>query len=337
MNNQNPNIGQSPTSNLYQPMFQQNPQYYQNGMPFAANVGVMPTNQGSYNTVFNPNKQAKFSGNQPKAMFSNGGFVNRGGLIDNNLYDILLHEEIREYSVLIDSKDRNYQMYPNPFKYDVKFSPAPRSREKVDGKYTTYEDPNPIINEAFTNVRYVVLEDIILPNFTKIYSVPKKKTRENGIVDIVKDWKVDKSRPLTEYLYVVLNIAEYNDVNIRSTNDVLSDSFATVYFDEFVSETHYTGTTHNGIKIFQQDQLASITNWKISFSDPYGMPLSCNHVDKKIKSNFECLCDVNGEDENDNPICFRHNLFHPLNPLFQHHLHFRVGVVEPRLSKMTFS
>jgi hypothetical protein len=329
---------QNPVDNLYQPMFQQNSSYYQNnqGVPNAVNVGKPYSNQGNYNTAFNPSQPALFNGIQPKGMFSNHGFINQGGLIHNNLYDILLHEEIREYSVLIDSKDRNYQMYPSPFKYDVKFSPLPRSREKVDGKYVTYEDPNPIINEAFANVRYIVLEDIILPNFTKIYSVNKKHTREDGGVDIVKDWKLDESRPLTEYLYVVLNINEYNDLNIRSTNDVLSDSFATIYFDEFVSKTHYKGISHNGIKIFQQDQLATITNWKISFSDPYGMPLMCNHVDKKIKSNFECTCDENDEN-NKYAICFRHNLFHPLNPLFQHHLHFRVGVVEPRLGKITFS
>src|SRR5690606_27830248 len=113
--------------------------------------------------------------------------------------------------------------------------------------------------EAFTNVRYVVLEDIILPFFTKIKGVNKQVIREDGGLDVAKEWKLDTSRPLTEYLYIVLTIDQYNDVNIRSTNDVLSDSFATIYYDYATNGTHYMGTSDNGIKIFRQDQLGNIT------------------------------------------------------------------------------
>ena len=330
MNHQN-----NPAENLNQPMFRQSSQFYQQqNIPNPSNANNQPNMYGNYNSVFNPVKQIRFNGVQPKGMFDNHGFVNRGGMLHNNLHDILLYEEIKEYSVLIDSKDRNYQVYPNPFNYTVKFSPIPASKEKIGNRYVTHEDPNPTINEAFTNVRYVVLEDIILPFFTKIKGVKKEKILDDGRVGTVKEWKVDTSRPLTEYLYIVLSINEYNDVNIRSTNDVLSDSFATIYYDYATNETHYMGTTHNGIKIFQQDQLGTITNWKINFMDPYGMPLMCKHLDKHIKSELECTCE---DEDNINPNCYRHNLNHPMNPIFQHHMHFRVGVVEPRLGKMTFN
>jgi len=326
----------TPTGNLYQPMFQQNQQFYQRtGIPNPANTGEQPDAFGNYNTIFNPAKQIQFNGIDPKGIFKNHAFMNRGGMLHNNLYDILLHEEIREYSVMIDSKDRNYQVYPNPFKYEVKFSPLPSSKIKVGKHYKSYEDPNPTINEAFTNVRYIVLEDIVLPFFTKIKGVNKKIIRDDGGSDVAKEWKIDTSRPITEYLYVVLTIEQYNDVNIRSTNDVLSDSFATIYFNYATNATHYFGMSNNGIKIFQQDQLGTITNWKVNFTDPYGMPLSCDHLNKNIKSNLVCTCDE--DSDKIDPDCFRHNLYHPLNPMFQHHMHFRVGVVEPRLGKMTFS
>lgn len=326
----------NPASNLYQPMFEQKQPFYQKqGIPNPVNVNNQPDSFGNYNTAFNPVQQIQFNGIQPKGMFKNHAFMNRGGMLHNNLYDILLNEEIREYSVLIDSKDRNYQVYPNPFSYDVKFSPLPASKVKVGKRYISHEDPNPTINEAFTNVRYVVLEDIILPFFTKIKGVNKQVIREDGGLDVAKEWKLDTSRPLTEYLYIVLTIDQYNDVNIRSTNDVLSDSFATIYYDYATNGTHYMGTSDNGIKIFRQDQLGNITNWKINFTDPYGQSLNCDHLDKTIRTNLECTCDEDTDEIN--PDCFRHNLYHPLNPIFQHHMHFRVGVVEPRLGKMTFS
>src|SRR5205085_6009916 len=147
--------------------------------------------------------------------------------------------------------------------------------------------------------------------------------------------KVDTLCNLTEYLYIVLSIAEYTDVNCRSTNEVLSESFATIYFDNATSNTHYSGYSRNGIKIFQPDQLGTITSFKIRFMNPYGEELCVDHFDKSLCSTLACTCDLNADMIN--PQCFRHNLFHPLNPIFQHHLHFRVGIVEPRLNKKVFS
>ena len=287
--------------------------------------------QNNFNTSFNPQLNTLNNGNDPKNFFDNHNFTNKNNLLHNNLNNILLNEEIREYSVMIDSKDRNYQFYPDPFNFEVKFHPLPKSKEMIDGKTIKHEDPAPTINDNFTNVRYIKLEEIILPYFTKIKFVKELDT--DG--DTVNTCKVNTKKPLTDYLYIVLSLGEYTDTNYKSTNDVLSESFATIYFDSKVNNTHYFGHTVNGIKIFPQDQLATINKLKINFMDPYGQPLRCEHVNKKIKSNMECNCeDSDGDDDTD---CFMHNLFHPLNPIFQNHLHFKIGVVQPRLNKLTFN
>lgn len=291
----------------------------------------MASNQYSnFHSAFTPLPSIPFNGITPKSIFSNHNFINRGDLLHNDLHNIILNEQIREYSVLIDSKDRNYQMYPDPFYYDVKFNPLPKTRERYQGRTLIHEEANPVIHDNFINVRYIRLETIILPFYNRIICTEDKVDDE-----IIKNCKVNTYRHLTENLYTVLSIGEYKDVNYRSTNDVLSDSFATIYFDNKINDTHYLGYTSNGIKIFPPDQLAKIDKLRIRFMDPYGCPLTCLHVDKSIQSNMECQC-VNpiGDDETD---CFRHNLFHPLNPIFQHHIHFKVGVVEPRLNKMTFN
>lgn len=288
-------------------------------------------NQGNFKSAFNTSSPVQMNGYDPKTVFNNHNFINKNNILHNNLSNILLNEEIREYSVMIDSKDRNYQVYPNPFNYEVKFRPLPKTREKINGKYIVHEEPAPTINDNFTNVRYIKLEEAILPFFTKI-----KMVQEKNMDDEINDtWKVDTSQPLTDDMYVVLSLGEYSDVNYKSTNDVLSDSFAIIYFDCKANNTHYFGFTSNGIKIFPIDQLAKIDRLKVSFMDAYGQSLNCEHVNKNIKTNMICTCeDPDGDDDTD---CFKHNLFHPLNPIFQHHLHFKIGVVEPRLNKLTFN
>lgn len=314
----NNNFYQPTTNNLYQ-------------QPTSFNANPLMSRQGNLQTSFSSLPTIQSNGYDPKSMFNNHNFVNRNDILHNNLHNIILTEDIREYSVMIDSKDRNYQVYTDPFTYEVKFNPLPKSREKVNGKIITYEEPAPIINGNFINVRYIKLESIILPYFNRVRQV----TEKNGDDEFVKIWKVDTTKPLTDNLYNILSLGEYTDTNYKSTNDVLADSFSTIYYDCKMNNTHYLGYTDNGTKIFPQDQLAKIDKIKISFMDPYGMPLKCPHVNKKIKSNMICPCEnPDGDDDTD---CFIHNLFHPLNPIFQHHIHFKIGVVEPRLNKVTFS
>lgn len=286
-----------------------------------------------YNSFPNAfNSLSRLSNNYDKKnVFTNNNFTNNGNLLHNNLNDKLLNEQVREYSILIDSKDRNYQIYPDPFNYEVKFNPLPKSREINRGVEYIYEEPAPVINDSFINVKYIKLECVILPFYNKI-----RKFKEIEDDETIHVWKVDTLKPITDNFYNVLSLGkEYTDINYRSTNDVLADSFATIYYDCKINNTHFMGYTSNGIKTFPNDQLAKIDRLKISFMDPYGYPLICDHVDKKIRSNTICTCDdPEGDDDTD---CFKHNLRHPLNPIFQNHLHFKVGVIEARLDKKTFS
>lgn len=275
---------------------------------------------GDFQTAFNP---------LPKVNYNSYDFTNKDDILYNNLDSNLLREEIREYSVMIDSKDRNYQVYPDPFNYEVRFNPLPKSRENVNGRYIIHEEPAPIINESFSNVKYIKLESSILPLFNRIKQVEEKEDDE-----IIKRWKVDTSKSIIDDMYTMLSIGEHSDTNYKSTNDALSDSFAVIYLDKQINNTHFHGYSRNGVKVFPHDNLAKLDRLKISFMDPYGIPLKCKHVDKKIKSNMECFCeDPEGDDDTD---CFKHNIHHPLNPIFQHHLHFKIGVIEPRLNKIIF-
>lgn len=292
----------------------------------------------NFQNAFNPLPQMKINGTNPKSFFTNNDFVNDNQLLHNNINKNVINEEIREYSIIIDSKDRNYQVYPDPFSYEVKFNPLPKTRELVNGKYVSFEEPNPIINDNIKNVRYIKLQEIILPIYNKITFIHNNNqddSTEESNGELNGEWRVDVTKPLTDNMYVVLSLGDnYHDDNYLCTNDVLSNSFATVYYDSKLNDTHYFGFTSNGIKFFPPDQLAKIDKFKISFVDPYGNPIKCSHVNKAIMSDMECTCeDPDGDYGTD---CFKHNLFHPLNPIFQSHLHFKIGVVQPRLNKLNF-
>lgn len=218
-----------------------------------------------------------------------------------------MHEQfIREYSIMIDSKDRNYQIYPNPFQYQVRFGPI-----------SSCADVTPIINNSFANVRYIKLEKIVMPFYNCV------TPDEDGL-------KINVLKPITNNSYTVLSLgSEYSNENYLSTNDVLGDSFATIYFDQKQNMTHYLGQAPNGIKWFPRSNLGRINRFDIRFADPYGDLLNCPHLDKSILSDMYCRCeDPEGDDYTD---CFKHNIRHPLNPIFQHHLYFKIGVVQDNI------
>ena len=284
----------------------------------------------------------------------NHGFKNDNTIMHNNLYPMMMTEEIKEYSVLIDSKDRNYQVFPNPFHYDVTFNPLHMTRERVKGKLVTHETPNPTINQGFENVRYIKLENAILPTHIKTKLVTRKlpELNEVGLDDYVTEEFIDTDYSLHENLYTVLMIDEYKNVNIKSTNDILSDSFATIYPHNIMGGNHFRTEVYNAVKIFPPDNLGKIDKFRIRFLDPYGCELNCDHLDPGIKTGMVCRCDDLGDDEErkrgtasfgstprvaDEEKCFKHNINHPLNPLFQHHLHFKVGVVEQYMNKKVVS
>lgn len=335
--NQNPNqrlYQPNMPNQLNQPMSQQLGRFYehnnlQGNNPGPANLGPIMPEFGNFHTAFGPVKPILFNGDA-KSMFNNHGFVNRNDLLHNDLNDNILNEEIRHYSILVDSKDRNYEVYPNCFKYTITFNPLPTTRTKVKGKIVVYETPNPVIYQSFCNVRYISLETVILPFFTKIKHVKEIVDTETKTVP-----KINTLKNLTEYLYIILAIEECSTNNRHSSNDILSESFATIYFDSAINNTHYLGRVSNAIKVFQPDELGTINTLKIKFMNPYGEELEIDHFDKDIKSTSNCTCD----EDNDiiNKDCFHHNIYHALHPAFQHHLQFGIGVVEPRLSKKIFT
>lgn len=318
-----------------------------NGIPNPSNAQHVPNTFNpqfdNFNKAFQPLPSIPFNGVQPKGMFLNHDFSNNQQLLHNNIFPNVLHEEIREYSILIDSKDRNFQVYRDPFSFRVTFKPLPSQLDPITG--IRHESPAPVINDSMCNIRYIKLDNIILPKWYCIKARKQKVLLENGARDEVVLWDVNKKKSLVKNNYIVMVVDELcsNSSNLLSTNDLLSESFATIYFDQSINDTHYQGETTNGYKVFPIDKLYELKYLTFRFLNPYGEKIECGHLDKKILSNFDCKCDFDEDDFDtewahfEKPNCHIHNLCHCLNPLFQLHINLRIGVYQPNLNKQRYA
>ena len=106
-----------------------------------------------------------FQNNTP--MIERQNFKNQNNVIHNNLLDKVQSEFIVDYTMDIDSKDRDVSVFQDPFKYTVTFAPVPKGidrreewinpNDKSLGKHmvsTVYTgNPAPYIGKAFKNIK----------------------------------------------------------------------------------------------------------------------------------------------------------------------------------------
>ena len=264
-------------------------------------------------------------------------YTNYNNILHNNIGENVLDEHIVEYKINIDSLDRDIQTYPNPFSFRVQFDALSNGNvrtEKIkNGELVRVNDyfvgaPGPKINKRFKNIKYIKLDSIVLPQYTK--------TITNDCGDIV----FDQDSYLVDDRFVMISIDELDEHRrVYSTGDsgfrvdpitghlsTIPKSFGIIYPDTKLGRVYYTGTPYNSNKIYNSSDLGNINKLTIKFYDSYGQLLEYND-----------LCSYNELKEaadNCEPIsinCLRH----PLNKKIQVHLSFVIGVVESQINKNT--
>lgn len=114
-------------------------------------------------------------------------------LIHNNLKDNLLNEHIKEYTIILDSKQRDPTIYPSPYKYSVLVNQNNRN------------DKSGIILKELKNVKYIKVDSVVLPRKWKV---------ENNSFDDNTDILDDR--------YFILKLSNIVDNNIYSNNQTLT-------------------------------------------------------------------------------------------------------------------
>ena len=222
-----------------------NTQYNMNNMPSMTN----------FDKAYTPNNQ----------IIEKIDYTNKGALLHNNIAENILDEHVVEYRLNIDSSDRDIKYYPNQFSFSVKLNPISgnsiQTEEYVDdknkGKGTKIVEtrfdgpPAPHINKQFKNVKYVKLENVILPQCATI-----KQNHENECV-------FDASHNLITDRFVSLVINELNCDRTYTTSEGVTRSddrgnyytpptpFAIIIPDKLLGCNFYSGTPYYGTKIYK--------------------------------------------------------------------------------------
>jgi len=300
---------------------------YYNGNPSSA-FNSMTTNHPNLNKFPNAYKV-----NQP--IIETIDYNNYNELIHNNVAQEVLDEHIVEYRINIDSSDRDIAVYPDPFCFKVKFNPLSDSTVRTEiiknGKNVPINQrmkgaPRPHINRDFKNVKYIKLDNIVLPQFSNI------EQNEDGEYELVRDSFLLDDR------YVALVIKELDCNRVYDTSDgsnriddngninVPPRPFAHIFPDKLLGRYYYVGTPYYGSKIYTNSLLGNINNLTIEFYDSCGSKLKFNNL-----FTYEQLLQAENCEEALPITDYRH----PLNKKIQVHLSFIIGVVESQINTNT--
>lgn len=277
-------------------------------------------------------------------------YTNQKNVLYNNIADNVLDEIITEYRINIDSLDRDIKVYPDPFCFTVKFNPPSsgtlRTESYKHGKFIAINDffsgpPKPHIGKEFRNVKYVKLENIVLPQFSDIIEEDVSDTDTSDSDGNAQNGKyiLDPDSFLINDRFVALVIKE---LDINRTCSTLDDSvrldtetgklitppkpFGLIFPDKLLGRVYYLGTPYYASTIYNNSNLGHLNQMTIQFYDSCGTPLKFNNL-----YTFEELVKA---EQSGRPIPMS-DIRHPLNKKIQVHLSFVVGVVESQINTNT--
>lgn len=303
---------------------------------------------GSYFNQFNPlstNTQKNMQmTNFPQAfkhddtMIEKSDYRNKGDLLHNNVGENVLDEHVVEYRINIDSLDRDISTYLDPFHFTVKFNPPgptrvqnevylDKSKKSSFIQETRFDGlPQPHINKEFRNVKYIKLENVVLP----LYSGTTKNDEDKVIFDpdslliddrflslVIKELEWDRTYTTSDSVTRISTTTGKRFTPARQFAIILPDKLNKCYF---------SGVPFYGSRIYKNSLLGNLKQMTLDFRDSCGEPIRYNDlftVDELIEA-----------EENGTPVPLT-DLRHPLNKKINLHLSFVIGVVESQINTNT--
>lgn len=223
---------------------------------------------------------------QNNPMIERQNFRNQNNVIHNNLHNNLQSEFIVDYTVDIDSKDRDSSVFQDPFKYTVTFAPVTRGvdmrEEWVDptnkslGKHmvsTIYQgNPAPYVSKAFKNIKYIRVDNVVLPKYSGILYDDNSDT-----------WTLDTTKNLTEERYIVMKFKNIDSRYNLSTNTTVESTGVKLIPDTIpTTGNFYYAVPANGnniIKSYNMSLLGNLDRLYVEFYDSEGTQLRYTNLD----------------------------------------------------------
>lgn len=252
-----------------------------------------------------------------------------------NLNANLLSETLTEYRLNVDSYDRNIEIYPDPFNYVVNFAPIttsgnsnfndnninkvvvsnfyPDSKEEI-ALYSS--NPNiiveynnkvkrmydPYILREFKNVKFVRLDNVVMPRFNKIIINHNwNPCEESKCIKRIKDdferfyeCEIDKYRYIPDInecgalftdRFIMIEINELIDYRNLATNDTNTKAF-TVFPDKYMGILYWRGNPYYAIRNYYDSSLGNISKLSFKFYNSWGVPITLNTATIKYETEF---------------------------------------------------
>jgi hypothetical protein len=287
---------------------------------------MKPNNYSDMYNAFNTNKSTVNMRN----------FRNTNDILYNNIADNILDQNIHEVTLRIDTADRDYNMYPNPYNFKITFNPSLDTTNRNKFGNQSQSDikwkgsAGPIIYKDFSNVKYVKLDTIFLPKKKLI------KTHDPNNEDILNniEWRYLLNKDILYSRYLTIDIPEFFNDSIYGTNEKIGNAFGLISTSTYGESDCYQGNTYDCFKSFPTTQLANIKTMTIKITDSFGEQLEMPHLDTRIDTPKYCICDDSRYSAEQKKVCVCSYPRHPLNPRLQMFMIFKIGVISNNISNL---
>lgn len=224
--------------------------------------------------------------NQNDPLIERQNFRNQNNVLHNNLNNNIQSEFIVDFVIDIDSKDRDVTTFIDPFKYTVSFAPVTKGidmreewndpHDHSQGKHmtkTVFTGPSaPYVKNAFKNIKYIRVDNVILPKYAGI----TYNTGE-GI------WELDTTKDLSEDRYVVMKFKNIPSRYNLSTNSIVESSGVKLIPDTIPSTGNFyyavPANANNIIKTYNMSALGNLDKLYVEFYNSSGQQLSYSNLD----------------------------------------------------------
>ena len=164
-------------------------------------------------------------------------YANPKNLFHNNVSDKVLHEQVFENRLFIDSEIRDYARYRDPFAFVVKFNSVQPKYQNVainiGGTEYSYQkciqgDGSIIFDKVFRNVNSASINTLFMPHIAEF------KTNEDGLYE-----KTDRKLGRMYYRYIVLKIKELSNGRSYSNNPAIGNGTFIMKVDDETCIKHH--------------------------------------------------------------------------------------------------
>ena len=256
---------------------------------------------------------------------------NHNEAMHNNINDSIVSEIVTEYTLHIDSNDRDTTAYQNPYKFTVSLGGAgPQTIKSTNGLITTTTSyggtPKPKIDIQFKNIKYVKIKYLTLPR-TILYKRIDASGVEYSVPSLTNDGI--SGTILANYRYLILRIKELDDDKLYSTNDIIKNNCFILYRDSnYYDAINDLWIATQPVRIYYDNLLKNNLNkLTIEIMTPTGDELRLLYFDPAAPNTK-----INIEYNEINNYNSTNNFYTDFTPIVQMSMELEFGVCENQIN-----